>query len=51
MRKKVGTESAGTESKSHPGDFPGGPGAKTVPPMQGAWVQSLVREQDPTCRN
>ena len=29
------------------GDFPGGPVAKT--PRQGAQVQSLVRELDPTC--
>ena len=27
-------------------DFPGGPVAKTVLPMQGAWVQPLVRELD-----
>ena len=26
------------------GNFPGGPVVKTVLPMQGAWVQSLVRE-------
>ena len=32
-------------------DFPGGPVAKTVLPVQGAWVKSLVRELDPTCRN
>ena len=30
-------------------DFPGGPVAKTVLPMHGAWVPSLVRELDPTC--
>ena len=30
------------------GDFPGGPVAKTALPMQGAWVQSLARELDPT---
>ena len=29
------------------GDFPGGPVAKTVLPMQEAWVRSLVRELDP----
>ena len=29
------------------GDFPGGPVAKTLLPMQGAWVWSLVREQLP----
>ena len=29
------------------GDFPGGPAAKT--PRQGAQVQSLLRELDPTC--
>ena len=33
------------------GDFPGGAGTKTALPMQGAWVQSPVREIDPTCRN
>ena len=32
-------------------DFLGGPVAKTAPPMQGTWVQSLVRELDPTCNN
>ena len=31
-------------------DFLGGPVAKTAFPMQGAWVQSLVRELDPTCQ-
>ena len=32
-------------------DFPG-PVAKTLSfQMQGAWVQSLVRELDPTCHN
>ena len=34
-----------------PGDFPGGPVVKTALPVQGAWVQSLVRELDPTYRN
>ena len=29
-------------------DFPAGPVATTVLPMQGAWVRSLVRELDPT---
>ena len=29
-------------------DFPGGAVVKTVLPMQGAWVQSLVWELDPT---
>ena len=33
---------------SHQGDFPGGP---IVLPMQGAWVQSLVRELKPICCN
>ena len=28
--------------------FPGGPVADSVLPMQGAWVQSLTRELDPT---
>ena len=32
-------------------DFPGGPVAKTLLPIQGAWVPSLVRELDPTCPN
>ena len=32
-------------------DFSGGPPVKTVLLMQGTWVQSLVRELDPTCRN
>ena len=27
--------------------FPGGPGAESVLPMQGAWVPPLVRELDP----
>ena len=31
-----------------PRDFPGGPVAKTVLPMQGVWVRSLVRDLDPT---
>ena len=31
-------------------DFPGGPVVKTVPPMQGARVQLLVRELDPRCQ-
>jgi len=30
------------------GDFPGGPVVKTVLPMQGVQVQSLVRELDST---
>ena len=30
-------------------DFPGGPDSTL--PMQGAWVQSLVRELDPTCHD
>ena len=30
-------------------DFPGGPVGKTALPMQGAQVQSLVGELDPTC--
>ena len=32
-------------------NFSGGPVAKTLFPMQGAWVWSLVRELDPTCQN
>ena len=32
-------------------DFPGGPVAKTALPMQAAWVRSLGKELDPTCRN
>ena len=32
-------------------DFPGGPVAKTVLPMQGTWVRPLVRELDPTSCN
>ena len=32
-------------------DFPGGPVAKTMLPVQGTWVQSLVREVDATCQN
>ena len=31
-------------------DFPGGPVAKTVLPMQGAWVRPLVRELDLICQ-
>ena len=32
-------------------NFSGGPVAKTLLPMQRAWVQCLVRELDPTCDN
>ena len=32
-------------------DFSGSPGADSVFPMQGAQVQSLPRELDPTCHN
>ena len=32
-------------------DFHFGPLIKTVLPMQGTWVWSLVRELDPSCRN
>ena len=32
-------------------EVPGGPVAKTLVPMQGAWARSLVRELDLTCRN
>ena len=31
-------------------DFPGGPVGKTVLPMQGAQVRSLVGELDPACQ-
>ena len=34
-----------------PRDFSGGPVAKTTLLTQGTWVQSLVRELDPTCHN
>ena len=38
--------------KKDPGDFPGGPSRKgSVLPMQGAGVQSLVRQLDPTRGN
>ena len=37
--------------KSGRGDFPGGPVAKTVLPVRGACVQSLVKELDPACHN
>ena len=29
--------------------IPGGPVGKTALPMWEAWVQSLIRELDPTC--
>ena len=32
-------------------DFLGGPGSDSLLPIQEAWVQSLVRELDPTCCN
>ena len=32
-------------------DFPGCPAADCVLPMQGAQVQSLPRELDPSCHN
>ena len=32
-------------------DILGGPGADSTLSMQGAWVQTLVRELDPTCHN
>ena len=32
-------------------DFPGGPVADSALPVQGAWVQSLVRELDPAYHN
>ena len=31
--------------------LPCGPGARTLLPVQGLWVRSLVRELDPTCCN
>ena len=37
--------------KTHTREFPGGPVADSTLPMQGAWVQSLVMELDPTCLN
>ena len=37
--------------KSAPRDFPGGPVVKTLLPMQGVQVSSLVRELDPACYN
>ena len=42
-----------SSTKCHPGlwDFPGGPGAKTLFPLHGAWIQSLVMELDPICCN
>jgi len=33
------------------GDLFGGPVAKTLFANAGAWVQSLVRELDPSCHN
>ena len=39
------------KNSSPSADFPGGPVAKTMLPMQGAWVRSLVRGLDPTCCN
>ena len=39
------------KKKKNLGDFPCGPAAKTLLPVQGTWVQSLVRELDPTCQN
>ena len=30
--------------KSNPGDFTVGPVVKTVLPLQGTWVQALIRE-------
>ena len=39
-------------AKSHRQGLPGGPVAKNPPSqMQKAWVQSLVKELDPTYRN
>jgi len=35
--------------KKQLGDFPGGPVAKTLLPMQAAWIPSLIRELDLTC--
>ena len=39
---------SGQKHKQRTGDFPGGPLAKTALPVQGAQVQALVRELDPT---
>ena len=35
--------------KGKGGDVPGGPVADSTLSVQGAWVQSLVGELDPTC--
>ena len=45
----LSVEFSGPEYRS--GDFPGGPVAKTLLPMQGAWIQSLIRELDSACHN
>ena len=39
------------ETSTHGTDFPGGPEAVSILPMQRAQVQSLVKELDPTCHN
>ena len=45
----IGEQNRGREGAWE--DFPGSPVAKVAFPMQGVWVQSLVRELDPTCSN
>ena len=45
----IGEQNRGIEGAW--GDFPGGPVAKMAFPVQGVWVQSLVRELDPTSSN
>ena len=39
------------ELKNQDRDFPGSPVVKTLLLLQGAQVQSLVRELDPNCHN
>ena len=46
----VGKESATFIARCQARDFPGGPMSNELP-IQGAWVQSLVRERDPKCCN
>ena len=33
------------------GDFPGGPLVKSLFPVLGEWVRSLIRELDPKCHD
>lgn len=39
------------QSRKHFQDFPGGPVARTLLPMQRIWVRPLVGELDPTGHN